>query len=64
MYKISIAAARVNAGMSQKQAAKALGVSNRTICKWEQGEAYPKADKITAMCALYKVPFDMLKFLP
>jgi transcriptional regulator with XRE-family HTH domain len=64
MYKVTLAAARVNVGMSQKQAAKALGVSNRTLCNWEQGVSYPKADKVESLCALYKVPYDMLNFLP
>lgn len=64
MYKVTFAAARVNVGLSQKEAAKALGVSNRTLCNWEQGTAYPKADKVDAMCKLYRVPYDMLNFLP
>lgn len=64
MFKISLAAARVNAGMSQRQVAKALGVSNRTIVAWEKGESYPKADKIILICALYKIPYEMLNFVP
>ena len=63
MYKVTIAAARVNVGMSQKEAAIELGVSNKTLCDWERGKAYPKADKIDAICKLYRVPYDMLNFL-
>ena len=64
MFKISLAAARVNVGLSQKEAAKALGVSNRTLVKWEKGLSFPKADKIELICALYRVPYELLNFLP
>ena len=64
MYKVTLAAARVNAGLSQKAAAKALGISNRTICAWEQGTTFPNADKIALICELYKIPYELLNFCP
>jgi transcriptional regulator with XRE-family HTH domain len=64
MLKISLEAARVNAGYSQKEAAEKLDVSNKTLCNWESGKAYPRADKIVAICNLYGVPYDNIKFLP
>lgn len=63
MYKITLAAARVNAGYSQKAAAKALGVSNKTLCNWEKGIALPRADKLDAICLLYNIPYDNIFFL-
>ena len=48
MMQVSLKAARVNAGMSQKEAAKMIGVSNKTLCNWEKGVSYPSADKIRA----------------
>ena len=62
--KITIAAARVNAGLSQKQAASQLGVSNRTLCSWENGESFPNAVQIEKICELYGIPYDNLNFLP
>lgn len=62
-YKVSLAAARVNAGFSQKEAAAKLGVSNKTLCQWELGTSMPRADKIDAICALYHVPYDCITFL-
>lgn len=59
----SLKAARVNAGMTQKESAKALGVSEKTVVNWEKGESYPLADKFLEMCALYKVSADDI-FLP
>lgn len=64
MLKISLKAARVNAGLSQKKAAEALDVSNKTLCGWESGKTYPAADKIDAICNLYKIAYDNINFLP
>lgn len=64
MIQITLEAARVNAGYSQKEAAKKLGVSNVTLSHWERGVSMPKANQIIAICNLYRVPYDMLIFLP
>ena len=64
MFKISLEAARRNAGLSQKDAAKALKISNTTLGKWERGESFPTADKIPKICELYNVHYDNLNFLP
>lgn len=64
MIQITLEAARVNAGYSQKEAAKKLGVSNVTLSHWESGVSMPKANHIIAICELYGVPYDMLIFLP
>lgn len=64
MSKISLKAARVNANLSQKAAAKALGVSNQTLCKWEKGKTFPDAQQVDALCKLYGVSYDDINFLP
>lgn len=64
MLKISLKAARVNAGLSQKEVADKLNVSNKTVCSWENGETYPSAEKIDALCNLYGVSYDNINFLP
>lgn len=64
MPKITLKAARVNIGMTQKDAAKRLNVSNKTLCNWENGTSVPKVDKIDAICNLYNVTYDNLIFLP
>ena len=64
MIQITLEAARVNAGYSQKEAAEKLGVSNCTLLRWEKGISMPKANQIVAICGLYGVPYDMLIFLP
>lgn len=64
MPKITLKAARVNIGITQKEAAERLNVSNKTLCNWENGVSVPKADKIDAICNLYNVAYDNLIFLP
>ena len=64
MPKITLKAARVNAGFTQKEAAKALGISNKTLVNWEKGVSFPKADMVDKICALYGVNYDNIIFLP
>jgi transcriptional regulator with XRE-family HTH domain len=64
MIKISLKAARVNAGLSQKEVAKILKVSNKTIHNWENGGTSPSYKHIDALCDLYGVSYDDLNFLP
>lgn len=64
MIKISLSAARVNAGYSQKAAAAALGISNKTLCRWEKGLSFPDQPAIEKICNLYGVSYDMINFAP
>lgn len=60
---ITLKAARVNAGYTQKTAAKLLNISNKTLCAWENGRSYPNAKKIKDICALYGMSYDEILFL-
>lgn len=62
MNKITLKAARVNMNLTQKEAAKRLKVSNKTLCNWENGKSIPRADKIDFICALYNISYDSLDF--
>ena len=64
MVQISIRAARVNRGFSQKVAADRIGISTKTLGNWENGVTFPPADKIPVICDLYGVSYDQLNFLP
>lgn len=64
MAKMSLKAARVNAGLSQIEAAKALGVSNKTLWKWEKGISLPDVIIAFELCELYGVELDSIIFLP
>lgn len=62
MAKISLAAARVNAKLTQKEAAKKLNISNKTLFQWEKGITTPHVRKIDAICDLYGVTYDDIIF--
>lgn len=64
MIKLSLKGARVNAGYSQKDAAEKLGVSNATLCSWENGESFPNVKYVDKICELYGVSYDDISFLP
>ena len=64
MPKISLKAARANAELSQKEAAKLLKISNKTLHSWENGETSPSAKYIDAICELYNLSYDDINFFP
>ena len=64
MLKITLKAARINVGLSQKEAAKILKVSNKTLHSWESGETSPGPKHIDAICELYQVSYNDLNFSP
>ena len=60
MYRISLEAARVNANMSQKDAANAMNVNVSTLANWEKGKTSPDADKFKELCQIYGCPMDLI----
>lgn len=64
MVRLTLKAARVNAGFTQLQAATLLGISNKTLCNWERGGAFPTPKHIDKICRLYGVGYDDLTFRP
>lgn len=60
--KITLKAARVNAGLTQKEAAHALGISNVTLANWERGRSSPKQTNVRNLCSLYRIPYDEIFF--
>ena len=61
--QISLAAARVNANMTQQQAADAIGVNKSTIVSWENGKTLPNSLLLCKLSDLYKIPIGNI-FLP
>lgn len=60
MYTISLEAARINAGLSQKAAAKSLGINVGTLSNWERGKTSPDVEKFKALCDLYGCPSELI----
>lgn len=61
--QISLAAARVNAGMTQEDVAKVMKISKTTIVNWEKGRVVPGIPEMEMMSRLYNIPQDYI-FLP
>lgn len=58
--KISLAAARVNANLTQSQVAEKLEVSKTTIISWEKGKTKIPFKSLKTLCDLYQMPIDAI----
>lgn len=63
MAKISLAAARVNAGLTQEKMAEKLGISRQTYNAWEAGKVEMKTAYFIAFCSITGFTTDDI-FLP
>lgn len=59
-YKISMAAARVNAKMTQEEVAAKMSVSKATIVNWENGRVIPKPAQFKMYCNVVHAPEDII----
>lgn len=62
-FKMTIAAARVNAKKTQEEVARALHVGKQTVGSWERGKTSPTVEKAMEFCAFCNVPYDRVSFL-
>ena len=63
-FKITLKAARVNAGMTQKEAAAMMGISNQTLLKWEKQPEKIPGERYSQICKIYGIPVSRVIFLP
>ena len=63
MFQISLEAARVNAKMTQKEAAKAMNLNPVTLMRWENGKSIPNVVQFQNLCDLYGCPTSVI-FMP
>jgi DNA-binding XRE family transcriptional regulator len=61
--QISLAAARVNAGMTQADVAGKMHLNKQTIVNWENNRVIPKPAQLEMMSRIYNIPLDNI-FLP
>lgn len=61
MPKISIKAARVNAGLTQKEAARRLGINPDTLASYERKSNKLTLEMLRKLAELYRIPADFLK---
>lgn len=62
MIKMTLKAARVNAKLSSKDAAKALGICTSTLKNYESGRTEPSWTVVKKMEKVYGVPCDVFFF--
>ena len=62
-YQINLAAARVNAGLTQEDVAEKMKVSKKTVINWEKGIVTPSFAVLDTLSRLYNLPLDYI-FLP
>lgn len=58
--RISLPAARVNAGMNQREMAEYLGVDISTITNWEKGKSEPNASQLRKISKISGIPMDFI----
>ncbi|MDO5339259.1 MAG: helix-turn-helix transcriptional regulator [Eubacteriales bacterium] len=56
--QISLAAARVNAGLTQEEVAKNMKISKNTLVNWEKGTSEPTVTQGLRLSELYNMPLD------
>lgn len=56
--QISLAAARVNANLTQEEVSRLLHVSKKTVVNWEKGETVPSFIVLSALSDLYGISID------
>lgn len=61
--KITLPAARVNAGMNQREMAEFLGVDVSTITNWEKGKTEPSTSQLRKISEVSGIPMDYI-FVP
>ena len=62
--KITLKAARVNAGLTQEEVAKKVKKSKNTIVSYESGKSSPDMVTGKALAAVYGCSIDDIIFLP
>lgn len=61
--QITLVAARVNAGLTQEEAAKMLGINVGTLRNYEKGTSFPDVPMIKKIEELYGVSYNDLIFV-
>lgn len=60
--KITLKAARINAGLSQKDAAEKIGVCIATLQNYENGITVPDWDIVDKISSVYNFPAEYIFF--
>ena len=64
MIKLTLKAARTNCNMSQKEAAKIIGISEDTLRNYELGKSFPDVPVIQKIEECYGIEYKDIIFIP
>lgn len=62
--QLTLKTLRINKGLRQSDMAKKLNVNRKTISAWEKGKSLPAVDMIDAICELFGVSYDDIRWKP
>lgn len=62
MPRITMSAARVNAGLTQGQLAEEMGVSRTTVVSWEKGRTAPDITQAKRLAEVVGLDLDFIFF--
>lgn len=62
--KFTLKMLRIGKNLKQTDVANTLKVNRKTVSAWERGESLPTVDKIDALCELFGVSYDDIKWKP
>lgn len=62
--RVTLPVARKIAGLTQRELAKAVGVSESTLLNWEKGRREPTVSQAIAIGKATGIPYDNIIFLP
>ena len=63
MKRLSLVAARVDAGLTQEAVGKALNVAKKTVSNWEKGKTAPSSIQVAKLCELYGRPYEEINWV-
>lgn len=62
--QVTLKAARINAGLTQRDAARKIGITVDTLGNWERGKSFPTVVQLPIIEQIYTVKYDDIIFLP
>lgn len=62
MFRITLKAARVNAGITQSEMARILGINPGTLRSYEDYKTVPRWDVVDKMVEVYGLPLSFIEF--
>lgn len=59
---VTLKSARVNANLTQAEAAKKLGISVETLVNYEKGKSFPNIPVLKRIEEVYSIPYSNIFF--